>query len=320
MDTAAYSCAISTSIDSLLLRFAVKAMKATDIQTNHIWLLCCDVSQLDDVSVNAVTDFLNPSEKKRLDKFRFPSDQKLYAAARLIQYMGLCQLLDREPEQIEFTRGAHGKPALQTPNDSTSDVTQENQLDFNLSHSGNWAVGVFGRARVGVDVENCHRNNDVLAIANRYFFAQELDDMFAEKGVERDNFFKLWTLKEAYMKARGEGISLGLDNFGFIRDYTATSGYKLVCSEKINDDDQNWTFDTAMLDDKHRLSIVTENKTDTKRAENVASDRSENNTSLKITAQQIKIESTALESSGSFSNLRQKVESTKLDPFGGKYE
>ena len=224
---------------------------------SDVLLLALNIDDVDDAVLSAIQGFLKPDEKARLERFNFLKDRKRYAAARLLQYVGFASLLKRNPDDLELVTGKHGKPQLKLSSEQNPGSEQSGStLEFNLSHSGSWAVAAFSGGRVGIDVENCHRKNDVLAIANHYFYAQELSDMFAEEGKERDNFFNLWTLKESYMKARGEGLSLGLDNFGFVRDYGSRSGYRLVCSEKLADDGENWWFNTISPDMEHRLSMV----------------------------------------------------------------
>lgn len=216
-------------------------------------MICCRVSELTDQSLDLINQIISHDEQLRLQRFRFKKDQKRYAAARLLQYLGLSQLLDMQPSEMIFDKGPHGKPLLKNVNPKSRLPLP---LDFNLSHSGDWAVAAFSPGKIGIDVENRRRTNDVLAIADRYFFAKELADMLAVAGNERESFFKLWTLKEAYIKARGEGLSLGLDNFGFVRDDESASRYRLVCSEKIRDT-ENWWFDTVELDQDHQLALVT---------------------------------------------------------------
>lgn len=227
-------------------------MHESVLKDGEVLLLALNVSNVDGQFLNTARAIISDDENLRLNRFRFPNDKNLYAAARLLQYFGLYRTLGRMPEQIEIVAAAKGKPQLVKPNLSSA----AKSFDFNLSHSGSWAIAVFSTNRIGVDIERCDRKNDVIAIAKHYFFEQELDDLLSEGECARDKFFDLWTLKESYMKARGDGLSLGLSNFGFIRDPNHPNGYRLICSETLNDNDANWMFKTVSPDKQHRLSLA----------------------------------------------------------------
>jgi phosphopantetheine--protein transferase-like protein len=88
-------------------------------------------------------------------------------------------------------------------------------VTFNLSHAGGVALLAFSRSReLGVDVERVRRDLDVDSIARRYFSLHEQRDLATFNSEERyETFFRCWTRKEAYIKAKGEGLSLPLDQF-----------------------------------------------------------------------------------------------------------
>lgn len=229
-------------------------MQKVDLKDGKVLLLAFNISKADDRLLNLTRAIISDDEYLRLNRFRFPNDKKLYAAARLLQYFGLYRTLGIAPEQIEMVMGDKGKPQLV----NEKHIGANQLFDFNLSHSGSWAIAVFSSNRIGVDIERCDRENNVIAIAKHYFFKQELEDLLSEGEHARDKFFDLWTLKESYMKARGEGLSLGLSNFGFVRDRSRPNGYKLICSKSLNDNDTNWWFKTASPDRQHRLSLARE--------------------------------------------------------------
>ena len=97
--------------------------------------------------------------------------------------------------------GANGKPEAEG-------------VYFNLSHSGEWAVCAIGDAQVGCDVEEIASVRN--GIAKRFFTENEVQYLAQFEGERRkEEFFRLWTLKESYMKMTGEGMSLGLKHFEF---------------------------------------------------------------------------------------------------------
>lgn len=104
---------------------------------------------------------------------------------------------------VRIATGANGKPL----------AADHPQLDFNLSHTGSTAVFAFARAQpLGVDVERRDRRVAVEGIARRFFAASEAAALAALATERRhDAFIDLWTCKEAVLKARGEGLSFGLE-------------------------------------------------------------------------------------------------------------
>ncbi len=123
----------------------------------------------------------------------------------------LASYVGRLPHTLTFELSAHGKPSLSYA--SCGDTTG---LTFNLSHSGELAlVGVTCRRRLGVDIERIRPELAEGAIAERFFSPAEVRDLNELAGAERVcGFFRCWTRKEAFVKARGEGLSLPLDSFG----------------------------------------------------------------------------------------------------------
>ncbi|MCR8846045.1 4'-phosphopantetheinyl transferase superfamily protein [Paenibacillus sp. SC116] len=109
-------------------------------------------------------------------------------------------------EQLHFDTNTYGKPFLR---DMPS-------FSYNVSHSGDWVVCAIDETEVGVDVENIQPID--LAIAERFFSKEEVNDLFALPEHERQAyFFDLWTLKESYIKAVGKGLSIPLNSFSFKR-------------------------------------------------------------------------------------------------------
>ncbi len=151
---------------------------------------------------------LSPDEQTRAARFHFVRDRQRFSATRALLRIVLASYLGSAPEQLTFSYSDKGKPYLKSRR--TDDA-----VEFNISHSGQIALLAFARGRaVGVDVEQIRDNLDPLAIARRYFSAQEQRQLAALEESERyAGFFRCWTRKEAYIKARGDGLSLPLDSF-----------------------------------------------------------------------------------------------------------
>jgi 4'-phosphopantetheinyl transferase len=112
----------------------------------------------------------------------------------------------QQPGALRFTHGAAGKPSL---------AGCQRQIEFNLSHSGaHLLIGVSGGRPIGVDVQVIRPGVRCLDLARRFFSPAERTYIESLAPADVDQaFFDLWTLKEAWLKATGAGISGGLDHF-----------------------------------------------------------------------------------------------------------
>lgn len=165
----------------------------------HVWsaALDCSPEQLDQLS-----RLLVPEDRERADRYRFPAVRNHFIAARAFLRSVLGSYLDLDPRNVVFQLGPQGKPHLHQPG----------QLHFNLSHSHGLALLAVSRlVEVGVDVEYVRPFND-LAFAERFFTPGEVSCLRAVPEHQRTEvFFHAWTRKEAFLKATGEGIALGLE-------------------------------------------------------------------------------------------------------------
>ncbi|HZH31215.1 MAG TPA: 4'-phosphopantetheinyl transferase superfamily protein [Pyrinomonadaceae bacterium] len=151
---------------------------------------------------------LAPDESAKAARYRFRRDRDHYVAARGLLRRLLGLYLARPAESLQFTYGAYGKPSLAGAH-AAADVR------FNLSHSHELALYAFTRGcEVGVDIERVRAEFAGEDIAARFFSAREVSMLRTLPAHARTHaFFNCWTRKEAYIKARGEGLSHPLDEF-----------------------------------------------------------------------------------------------------------
>jgi 4'-phosphopantetheinyl transferase len=149
---------------------------------------------------------LSTDEKGRADKFYFDKDREHFIVSRgmLRRILGL--YLERDPKQLRFCYNSYGKPFLESLGGN---------LRFNLSHSqGIVLLAIAGEREVGIDVEQIRSQVIDESIAERFFSAYEVATLrelpFQQQA---EAFFNCWTRKEAYIKARGEGLSCPLHSF-----------------------------------------------------------------------------------------------------------
>ena len=176
---------------------------------------------------------LSEKRKEKIRRYMYSKDRKQSLGAGLLlnKVLSLHGVLG-----TNVVYGENGKPKIPG-------------ICFNLSHSEDMVICTVSKKPVGCDVEKVKEIN--LKIAERFFAKKELEYLKSfEKNNRADAFFRLWTMKESYMKMTGEGMRLGLDQFEvildedikvfrngqrcacFIKEYEL-QGYKLsVCAEE----------------------------------------------------------------------------------------
>ena len=168
----------------------------------HVWR-----AELDPATevIERLQQTLAADERERADHFYFERDRRHFTVARGVLRALLGRYLGEEPNRLRFNYSPHGKPALATDGD----------LRFNLSHSHGLALYAFARGReLGIDLERHRPDVADEGIAERFFSRAEVEALQAlPRELRPEGFFNCWTRKEAYIKARGEGLSLALDRF-----------------------------------------------------------------------------------------------------------
>lgn len=168
----------------------------------HVWLANLDTLRDD---ARAFEYLLATDERQRADRFRFATDRVRYIVGRGLLRILLGRYLDCSPTALEFQYSQYGKPTL----------FEHPQVYFNISHAGSYALFGFALNReIGIDIEFIKPDFDIETLAGHFFSEQEimqLKSVSAEK--QHAAFFACWTRKEAYIKARGAGLSLPLSGF-----------------------------------------------------------------------------------------------------------
>jgi 4'-phosphopantetheinyl transferase len=205
----------------------------------HVWLLS-EHSALAPQVQATFESWLSDEECQRWQRFMFPQDRLRFLQARALVRSVLARYLALAPAQLEFTRNAYGKPQLHLPTATPLPVVQ-----FNLSHTqGLLALAVTVDDAIGVDVESVTRKVSMLALAERFFAASEVAMLQQCAPAElRERFFRLWTLKEAYVKACGLGLQMGLDTFAF--SFGTDDVVSLIQGKRQSDEEAMATVNNA---------------------------------------------------------------------------
>lgn len=171
----------------------------------HVWQATLEQ---DAPTLAHLHDLLNSEERQRASRFYFPADQRRYTVGRGLLRLLLGYYLQLAPTQLAFAYNAYGKPELAPANASPP-------LHFNLSHSGEMALYAFALHRpLGIDIERMKPDLAWRDLARHVFSPYEQQVLETVPAAEQlPAFYRGWTRKEAYIKARGMGLSLALDQF-----------------------------------------------------------------------------------------------------------
>jgi 4'-phosphopantetheinyl transferase len=209
----------------------------TQTSSIDIWIIPLDSPNhpLDDSRA-----LLSEAERTQADRFKFPEIQQRYVMAHAGLRRILALYIPEKPETITYEINAFGKPAL-------AKGTTPGDIQFNLSHSGKLALVAVVRDRlVGIDVECIKPLMDHMRITERYFSPDEMAALkLMDPSKSNEAFIQLWVGKEAFIKARGEGLSLPLSQFslaGLIEHPGKSS-----CKVKLPGDQTTWSVHNIKL-------------------------------------------------------------------------
>ncbi len=174
-------------------------------------------------------------EAARHGRFVFEKDRDQFLQARGLVRCVLSRYADVPPADWRFRQNDFGKPAIDGP-------AAPPGLAFNLSHTQGLVVCAVAKARsVGVDVEAIDRSVEHLTIAERFFAEPECRYLRRAAAAERGRtFFRIWTLKEAYIKAQGRGLSIPLGSFAVVPTDDRPPSLELL--DGASGDASEWQF------------------------------------------------------------------------------
>ncbi|QQO13653.1 4'-phosphopantetheinyl transferase superfamily protein [Bradyrhizobium diazoefficiens] len=206
-------------------------------------------------AADACRRLLSADERVRADRFVFERHRRQYIFAHAMLRLALSQVAPNvAPSDWSFGAGCYGRPYVAAPATSTA-------LHFSLSHAdGCVACVVSGHEAVGVDVETVSRRVAPLSTALRFFAPEEVETLRGlpePAAIER--FFDYWTLKEAYLKARGFGLNLPLDAFAM---QISREAIGISFKPDIADDPRGWRFSLCSPSPSHRLAIADGSRAD----------------------------------------------------------
>ena len=198
-----------------------------------IWCAFCD-SVADPELLSRYTQLLTDAERRQEARFHFAADRHRYRVSRTLLRTTLSRYADVPPERWTFEANTWGRPSI------SNDSDEARRICFNLSHTRKLVVLAVTRdCELGIDTEDTVTRSPPLEIADRFFAPDEvagLRALPAQRQAER--FFQYWTLKESYIKARGMGLSLPLDQFAF--HFPRPERIRLEIQPQLQDTAERW--------------------------------------------------------------------------------
>ena len=181
----------------------------------------------------ALWGYLDDDERRQAQAYYRPIHGERFASARGLLRLLAAAYTGQSPRAVRFATGPHGKPEL---------LASPMPLEFNLSHSEDLALIAFARqGRLGVDVEQVRTLPDALPLARRNFATDEVRWLNSTSPQQQaEVFFRIWTRKEAVLKAVGAGLSLDLQGFSVVPVVGAGETVPLALIPDITPDPWRW--------------------------------------------------------------------------------
>lgn len=214
----------------------------------HVWCTCPD-SVTDPALLHTYWELLSVNERVQQQRFYFEKGRHEYLITRALVRTTLSRYAPVAPHAWCFETNAYGRPEIVAPQGILP-------LRFNLSHTDGLIVCLVTLDReCGIDVEDTEREGMTVEIADQFFSRTEAQTLRAlPPPKQRGRFFEYWTLKESYIKARGMGVSLPLDQFSFHLE--RDQPIRISFDPRLSDDPSSWQFVQLCPTRRHLMAIA----------------------------------------------------------------
>ena len=228
-----------------------ESLRLTTTET-HLWMVFPDTLREPGL-LGSYHALMCPEEQIRQQRFRFEKGRHEYLVTRALVRTVLSRYAEVDPGDWRFSKNAYGRPEIAAPQGLP-------RLRFNLSHTDGLIVCLVALDReIGIDVESLDRRGQTVEIADRFFSPFEATTLRSLPELsQRYRFFEYWTLKEAYIKARGMGISLPLEQFSFRLD--SNQPVRIAFDPRMNDDPASWQFQQFRPTPRHLMAVAIRRK------------------------------------------------------------
>ncbi|KAI5083958.1 hypothetical protein GOP47_0000127 [Adiantum capillus-veneris] len=241
----------------------------------HVWCLFPD--EVHDTDLLCSYKSILPSEERNILYQAKPDKVQEYLLTRILARTLLARYTGgvMDPSALRFERGKHGKPRIVWPTESNGGkMWNPPKINFNISHTRSMIVcAITGASQIGIDVEDKNRatHTNLMRFARRKFSATEAAQLeqLTDSEAHKRHFLQLWTLKESYGKAVGNGIvgttlrdaAFAFGEFSaasdFLKYLTGVRFHEQVFTIKasIVNDENFWQFVLLQLTNSHNVSI-----------------------------------------------------------------
>lgn len=229
------------------------SLQALKTDTIDLWSIA--PSQLSPSLITYLSTLLSVEEKIKIQAYKHKLAQHTALITRAICRLVISLYAKENPNKLNFTRNKQGKPEL---------IINPNNIRFNISHNDHLIViAICVSDDIGCDIETPERKISIEPISRRYFATQEHKELMTlNSEQQQQRFFEFWTLKEAFVKATGFGIGLGLDTFYFKFDDKPSRQINIQFNEHYPlEQDIKWQCYQTMFE-QHSLAICRQSNTD----------------------------------------------------------
>lgn len=182
---------------------------------------------------------MDPVLQTKIHKFRNSDDQLRTLCGEMLVHIYGSEHWKLSAFELTRKVNSYGKP----------EFTKFSKYQYNISHSGCWVVAAFDDNPIGIDIEGIIPID--LQIADQFFAVSEAKTLHMQEEERKLRFFyHLWTLKESYIKAKGEGLSIPLNSFAF-----ELSEHGDIYLHPESESDSSWYFRQYSLDPSYALAV-----------------------------------------------------------------
>jgi len=225
-------------------------MPALELTAGRIdlWIVMTDQAASPDL-LDRYRELLSPDERQQEHRLRLERVKHEFLVTRALVRTVLSAYLEMPPAAIVFTRSSRGKPAVASP-------VNTGAVEFNLSHTRGLVVcAVTTGCEIGVDAEPLDRRSSCLELAARFFAPTEFAALRATRIEEQQRMFlRYWTLKEAFIKAEGLGLSAPLDQFWFALADDSPSEISFATAGPLRE--RPWQFAEIRLANAYQIALA----------------------------------------------------------------
>lgn len=193
--------------------------------------------KLDEPTFTELCKYVSVEKKEKINRFlRYEDRLRALFADLIVRYL-LSTEYHTKNEEIQFSYNDYGKPSIKNLSN----------VQFNVSHSGEWVVCAIGDMEIGIDVEEVSKAD--FDIVKRFFSTEEAEAFSkVSEAMKKELFYELWTSKESYIKAVGKGLSIPLNSFSVLN-------YSVMSTMENSEIAEGWTLKPLYLDEKYKLTV-----------------------------------------------------------------